>query len=139
MNSFMSWVGGKKNLRDEVLARFPTYYERYIEVFGGAGWVLFHKPPGADFEVYNDFNSNLANLYRCVRDKPAKLKYKLRYVLDSREDFDRIQLYFISVAFCQDFMTLTGRLSFISLYVTAMQAVLTALEVSRIRYGRTSL
>ena len=80
MNSFMSWVGGKKNLRDEVLARFPPYYERYIEVFGGAGWVLFHKPPGADFEVYNDFNSNLANLYRCVRDKPAKLKYKLRYV-----------------------------------------------------------
>ena len=37
MNSFMSWVGGKKNLRDEVLARFPTYYERYIEVFGGTG------------------------------------------------------------------------------------------------------
>ena len=92
MNSFMSWVGGKKNLRDEVLARFPTYYERYIEVFGGAGWVLFHKPPGADFEVYNDFNSNLANLYRCVRDKPAKLKYKLRYVLDSREDFEYLAL-----------------------------------------------
>ena len=88
MNSFMSWVGGKKNLRDEVLARFPPYYERYIEVFGGAGWVLFHKPPGMDFEVYNDFNGNLSNLYRCVRDKPNKLKYKLRYVLNSREDFD---------------------------------------------------
>ena len=92
MNSFMSWVGGKKNLRDEVLARFPPYYERYIEVFGGAGWVLFHKPPGMDFEVYNDFNGNLSNLYRCVRDKPNKLKYKLRYVLNSREDFDRIAL-----------------------------------------------
>ena len=88
----MSWVGGKKNLRDEVLARFPPYYERYIEVFGGAGWVLFHKPPGMDFEVYNDFNGNLSNLYRCVRDKPNKLKYKLRYVLNSREDFDRIAL-----------------------------------------------
>ena len=50
MNSFMSWVGGKKNLRDAVLARFPPYYERYIEVFGGGGWVLFHKPPGRDFE-----------------------------------------------------------------------------------------
>ena len=90
MNSFMSWVGGKKALRDDVLARFPPYYERYIEVFGGAGWVLFRKPPGMDFEVYNDFNGNLANLYRCVRDKPNKLKYKLRYVLDSREDFDWI-------------------------------------------------
>ena len=90
MNSFMSWVGGKKNLRDEVLARFPPYYERYIEVFGGAGWVLFHKPPGMDFEVWNDYNGNLTNLYRCVRDKPNKLKYKLRYVLNSREDFDWI-------------------------------------------------
>ena len=88
MNSFMSWVGGKKALRDEVLKRFPPYYERYIEVFGGAGWVLFHKPPGMDFEVYNDFNSNLVNLYRCVRANPNKLKYKLRYVLNSREDFD---------------------------------------------------
>ena len=70
MNSFMSWVGGKKALRDAVLARFPPYSERYREVFGGAGWVLFRKPPGMDFEVYNDFNGNLANLYRCVRDKP---------------------------------------------------------------------
>ena len=45
INSFMAWVGGKKALRDEILARFPLEYKRYIEVFGGAGWVLFHKPP----------------------------------------------------------------------------------------------
>ena len=90
MNSFMSWVGGKKALRDAVLARFPTYYERYIEVFGGAGWVLFYKPPGGEMEVFNDYNSNLVNLYRCVRDKPNKLRYTLRYVLNSREDFDWI-------------------------------------------------
>ncbi len=90
MNSFMSWVGGKKALRDTVLSRFPMCYERYIEVFGGAGWILFHKPPGMDFEVINDYNSNLTNLYRVVRDKPDKLKYKLRYVLNSREDFNWI-------------------------------------------------
>lgn len=55
----MSWVGGKKALRDQILSRFPLDYKRYIEVFGGGGWVLFHKPPGKDFEVYNDFNGNL--------------------------------------------------------------------------------
>ncbi|MBQ4534913.1 MAG: DNA adenine methylase [Ruminococcus sp.] len=86
----MAWLGGKKSLRDMVLARLPPYYERYIEVFGGAGWVLFHKPPGNDFEVLNDFNSNLTNLYRCVRDKPAKLRKKLQYILNSREDFNLI-------------------------------------------------
>ncbi len=92
MNSFMSWVGGKKALREEIVKRFPLYYERYIEVFGGGGWVLFHKPPGRDFEVYNDFNSLLTNLYRCVRDKPDLLMNALEYVLNSREDFDRARL-----------------------------------------------
>ena len=88
----MSWVGGKKALREEVVRRFPLYYERYIEVFGGGGWVLFHKNPGNDFEVYNDFNGLLTNLYRCVREKPDLLMGSLRYVLNAREDFDRARL-----------------------------------------------
>lgn len=88
INSFMAWVGGKKALRDEILARFPRNYKRYIEVFGGAGWVLFHKPPGNDFEVFNDFNGNLVNLYRCVREQPEALRDELRYMLNSRLDFE---------------------------------------------------
>ena len=90
-DSFMSWIGGKKALRELIVTLFPVYYERYIEVFGGGGWVLFHKPPGNDFEVYNDFNSLLVNLYRCVRDKPQELMEALRYVLNSREDFDVVR------------------------------------------------
>ena len=91
MNSFMSWIGGKKALRDEILVRFPLGYKRYIEVFGGGGWVLFHKPPGRDFEVYNDFNANLTNLYRCVRDSPEQLIDELTYTLNSRLDFDYVR------------------------------------------------
>ena len=91
MNSFMSWIGGKKALRDEIISRFPTDYKRYIEVFGGGGWVLFHKNPGNDFEVYNDRNPNLVNLYRCVRDHPDELIAELTYALNSRTDFDYIR------------------------------------------------
>ena len=91
LNSFMSWIGGKKSLRELIVNLFPLYYERYIEVFGGAGWILFHKNPGNDFEVYNDFNSLLVNLYRCVRDKPNELIDALRYCLNSREDFDYVK------------------------------------------------
>ena len=94
INSFMAWVGGKKALRDTILAHFPIYYEKYIEVFGGGGWVLFHKPPLNDFEVYNDFNPNLATLYRCVRDKPEELIKELYYVINSREGFGRIRMLF---------------------------------------------
>lgn len=88
MNSFMSWVGGKKALRDEIVRRFPLIYEDYIEVFGGAAWTLFHKPPGNDFEVYNDFNGLLVNLFRTVREDPEGLKKHLKYVLNSREEFE---------------------------------------------------
>ena len=45
MNSIISWVGGKKALRDLIYLRMPKNYDRYIEVFGGGGWVLFGKPP----------------------------------------------------------------------------------------------
>lgn len=46
-------------------ARFPEDYGRYIEVFGGAGWVLFGREPKAgQLEVYNDFNGDLVNLIK---------------------------------------------------------------------------
>ena len=87
----MSWIGGKKALRDTILPMFPLYYERYIEVFGGGGWILFAKPPGNDFEVYNDFNGLLVNLYRCVREKPQELMAALAYCLNSRADFELVK------------------------------------------------
>ena len=87
----MSWIGGKKSSRELIVSLFPLYYERYIEVFGGGGWVLFHKPPGNDFEVYNDFNGLLTNLYRCVREKPNELIDALYFVLNSREDFNIVK------------------------------------------------
>ena len=102
INSFMAWVGGKKALRDEILARFPRNYKRYIEVFGGAGWVLFHKPPGNDFEVFNDFNGNLVNLYRCVREQPEALRNELRYMLNSRLDFEYMKQMLHSKAVLPD-------------------------------------
>ena len=36
----MSWVGGKKALRDAIVARLDERCDRYVEVFGGGGWVL---------------------------------------------------------------------------------------------------
>jgi len=87
----MSWIGGKKSSRDIIIPRFPLYYEKYIEVFGGGGWILFAKPPGNDHEVFNDANSNISNLFYCVREHCDELIEKLWYVLNCREDFDRIK------------------------------------------------
>lgn len=47
----------------------PEQFNRYIEVFGGAAWVLFHKDRHAEIEIYNDYNSDLVNLFHCVKFK----------------------------------------------------------------------
>lgn len=87
MNSFISWVGGKKLLRNKILEQFPPEYKRYIEVFGGAGWVLFAEERKVDLEVYNDADGRLVNLFRCVKHHPEALQKELDWVLNSREQF----------------------------------------------------
>lgn len=71
-----------------IYQRFPKDYGRYIEVFGGGGWVLFGKQPEKDLEVYNDFNGNLANLFSVVRDQPLAFIKELGYLpLNNRNLF----------------------------------------------------
>ncbi len=89
MESFISWIGGKKALRRRIVEEFPEKgtYSRYIEVFGGAGWVLFFSEKHAGMEVYNDINGNLVNLFRCVKYHPDAVRQELQYIFISREQF----------------------------------------------------
>lgn len=87
MNSFISWIGGKKLLRKKICERFPKDYKKYVEVFGGAGWVLFNQERPGKTEIYNDYNSELVNLYRCVKYHAGEVKKELQYMLNSREIF----------------------------------------------------
>ena len=89
MDSFISWIGGKRLLRKEICSRFPNNkFDRYVEVFGGAAWVLFYKEKHAELEVYNDLNGNLVNLFKCVKYHPNAVKEELEYYLNSREIFN---------------------------------------------------
>ena len=89
MNSFISWIGGKRLLRKQILELMPKKgtFNRYIEVFGGAGWVLFASERYAEMEVYNDANGDLVNLFRCVKYHPEALQKELDYTLMAREQF----------------------------------------------------
>ena len=89
MNSFLSWVGGKRLLRKQITDRFPKEIDRYVEVFGGAAWVLFYKDKHAKQEIYNDLDGNLVNLFRCVKHHTPEMQRLLREQLTSREMFDQ--------------------------------------------------
>ena len=65
------WYGGKGNLSPKLLKYVP-YHTYYLEVFGGGASLLFAKQP-ANFEVYNDVDNGLVNMFRVIRD-PDKFK-----------------------------------------------------------------
>lgn len=90
MNSFLSWVGGKNYLKKEIVNRFPQKFEKYIEVFGGAAWILFYKKKSG-YEVYNDLNSDLVNLFKCVKFHFPELKRELTIGLNSRQLFNEMK------------------------------------------------
>ena len=74
-------------MRSEILAAFPDDVGRYIEVFGGAGWVLFGKDPTRQMEVFNDADGSLINIYRCIKYHPEAVAAELALLPDSREVF----------------------------------------------------
>lgn len=106
MNSIISWVGGKKALRELIYERLPKEYGRYIEVFGGGGWVLFGKSPDSRcMEVYNDFNSNLANLFFCVKERTAAFLVELGFLpLNSRDEFLVLRKFLSKEEFTRDYL-----------------------------------
>lgn len=87
MKSFIGWIGGKNHLKKLIIPLIPDDCKRYIEVCGGAGWVLFGKEIKANqLEVFNDIDGDLINLYRQIKTNCETLQRELDWV-HSRELF----------------------------------------------------
>lgn len=91
MKSFIPWIGGKTLLAKKIVEHFPNDIDRYIEVFGGGGSVLFYKDNHAKLEVYNDFNSCLVNLFRCAKYHREELQREISGYFNARETFEDIR------------------------------------------------
>ena len=95
MKTPVSRVGNKSSILHILYAVFPSQYGRFVDVFGGSGSVLLGKPEVHPFEVYNDFDRNLVNLFRCMKDRTMATIREIGFCnLNSREDFNAIKKFF---------------------------------------------
>jgi DNA adenine methylase len=88
INSPFKWVGGKSRLRKQIIALLPKH-TCYVELFSGAAWVLFGKPP-SDVEVLNDIDEEIVTFFRVVKEKPEELIAAFEWELVSRAEFQRL-------------------------------------------------
>ena len=63
---FLKWVGGKRQILEEIRKYVPKRFNIYYEPFVGGGAVLFDLQPQK--AVINDVNCELINTYVVIRD-----------------------------------------------------------------------
>lgn len=95
IKSPVSWVGNKTTMLPYIHAVLPTDCPRFVDVFGGSGTVfLSRNPKPGDFEVYNDFDGDLVNLFRCMKDRTLEFIKELGFMtLNSRDDFNLLKRF----------------------------------------------
>lgn len=76
ISPFLKWVGGKRQLMPAIKELIPLNYSMYYEPFVGGGAVLFNLQPKK--AVINDFNEELINVYRVIKNQPEELISDLR-------------------------------------------------------------
>ena len=72
----LKWVGGKRQILDEIKRYIPKTFETYYEPFLGGGAVLFELQPKK--ASVNDINSELMNVYLVIRDNVEDLIESLK-------------------------------------------------------------
>ena len=100
-------MGGKGKLLWLINKLAPGRYARFVDVFGGSGTVTLNRPlRRVCIEIYNDFNSNLTNLFCCVKGRTMALLLELGFLpLNSRDDFNVLYRFFSRQEFTDDYLS----------------------------------
>lgn len=82
---FVKWVGGKRQLLDEIIPLLPKHFTTYCEPFLGGGAVLFSIQPSK--AIVSDLNIDLITAYEVIRDDVEALIESLKKHENTTEYF----------------------------------------------------
>lgn len=95
---FLKWVGGKTQLLPELLARIPSNFSQYFEVFVGGGALFYSLQQGHHGRIsilkraiLIDINPELTNTYQVVKEKNEELIADLKQHIYEKEYYYQIR------------------------------------------------
>lgn len=86
---FLKWAGGKRQLLSEIRPLIPEKIKCYFEPFLGGGAVFFDIQPKR--AIINDFNMELINCYKVIKETPQELLNELSEFENTKEFFYKIR------------------------------------------------
>lgn len=87
----VKWVGGKRQLLNDIAPFIPDHYSAYCEPFLGGGAVLFALQP--EKAIVNDINSDLIQMYEVIRDQAEALISALRTHINDADHYYRVRAW----------------------------------------------
>lgn len=89
MQSPLKRIGGKSQAVNRIIDAFPqaSAYDRFVDVCGGAGWILLGKPSYQHEEIYNDLDDNLYAFWKTMQSQASELQARLDGLLYSRAQY----------------------------------------------------
>lgn len=85
----VKWVGGKRQLIDELKPLLPKKVNLYCEPFFGGGALLFALQPSV--AIVNDINYDLISMYETIRDNVESLLNELSKHPNEREHYYNVR------------------------------------------------
>lgn len=85
----VKWVGGKRQIINQIIKYAPKKFSTYHEPFLGGGAVLFKLQPKK--AVVNDINIELMNLYQVIKDNVEELIEDLNNHKNEEDHFYKVR------------------------------------------------
>ncbi len=86
---YLKWVGGKSQLKAELICRLPMRFNRYFDPFVGGGALLFTLQPQQAF--ISDINHDLINTYQVVKDHIDELIHDLKQHIYDKDYYLKVR------------------------------------------------
>lgn len=85
------YIGGKSKLAQIIIEQIESIpHTTYAEAFIGMGGIFLRRPFYAKGEVINDYNKDVANLFRILQTHYIPLLDYLKWQVTARDEFERL-------------------------------------------------
>lgn len=102
MKPLLKWVGGKTQLLNDLLTRFPTKIDNYYEPFVGGGSVLLGILTSEAIMItgeitVSDLNENLINFYNTIKDKSNEFILEWNQLITEYKELENKEIYYYQI------------------------------------------